>query len=287
MKPWHEFFPDNLKNMENSKSRIWVRFSHVPFLYWTVKDLCMLGLAVGKLIGMDNGTYRAATRNEPSSVARLLIETDVLDPVQYFILVDAYVVNRKSKVLLTYEVSSICGYCCEEHNGVCDLLKECFMEMGEEPTNFRLSLNNYGDSAYRDHVHSSDSDAESPRLENAEFDSELESGFLEDWTTSEEMAMDMDVDNDLGSQVGEAVYVQVDSHKRSHLQPASLLLGKDIEIMEITQGTAMGTDTATQGDTHSGHKRQMDRILLTDSGEDDGFVPDDEFADGRVGTYDI
>ncbi|KAK1357634.1 hypothetical protein POM88_050890 [Heracleum sosnowskyi] len=81
MKPWHEFFQDNLENLENSKARIWVRFSRVPFLYWTIKSMCMLGLAVGKSIGMDKGTHRAATRNEPSSVARLLIEIDVIDPV--------------------------------------------------------------------------------------------------------------------------------------------------------------------------------------------------------------
>ncbi|KAK1378264.1 hypothetical protein POM88_025008 [Heracleum sosnowskyi] len=158
----------------NDKARVWVRFSRVPFLYWTVKGLCLLGLAVGKLIGMDRGTHRAAVRNEPSLEARMLIEVGVLDPLQNFILVDVYAVNRKSKVFLTYECPSVCGYCCVAHSGICDLLQECFLDTDGEPQTFRLVEEDSGISMYHDNVHSSDSDAESSRLKIAEFEYDFE-----------------------------------------------------------------------------------------------------------------
>ncbi|KAK1402038.1 hypothetical protein POM88_001643 [Heracleum sosnowskyi] len=125
----------------------------------------MLGLAVGNLLGMDKSTHRAAVRNEPTLEARMLIEVGILDPPQNFILVDAYAINRKSKVLLTYERPSVCGYYCVAHNGECDLLQECFLDTGDEPHDFRMFQEDFGASMYSDNVDTSDSDAESPKLE--------------------------------------------------------------------------------------------------------------------------
>ncbi|KAK1356495.1 hypothetical protein POM88_049751 [Heracleum sosnowskyi] len=180
VKSWHEFFPDNLDNLENEKVRIWVKFTRVPFIYWTIKGLCMLGFVVDDLIGMDKSTHRAAVRNEPNSEARMLTEIGVLDPVKHFILVNSYVVNKQSRVLLNYESPTVCRYCCGNHVGECELIQECFKDMGEEPLDFRMLLEDYDDSGYRDHVPTSDSDAEDPRLENAEFDSDPELDYLED-----------------------------------------------------------------------------------------------------------
>ncbi|KAK1354546.1 hypothetical protein POM88_047802 [Heracleum sosnowskyi] len=53
----------------------------------------------------------------------------------------------------------------------------------------------------------------------------------------------------LGRHVGEAVHGQVASRKRSHLQP-----------------------------------RKKDQLLLNDSGNDDGYVPNDDSADGSIGA---
>ncbi|KAK1400840.1 hypothetical protein POM88_000445 [Heracleum sosnowskyi] len=50
MKAWHEYYPFN--NV-NDKVRVWVCSSRDPFLYWTVKGLCLLGLVVGNLIAME------------------------------------------------------------------------------------------------------------------------------------------------------------------------------------------------------------------------------------------
>ncbi|KAK1393675.1 hypothetical protein POM88_012731 [Heracleum sosnowskyi] len=94
-----------------------VSFSHVSFLYWTVKGLCMLDLAVGTPIAMEQDTHRTV-RNEPILEARMLIEVGTLDPLQNFIMVNAYDVNRKFKVMITYERPHICGYYYSIHGGV-------------------------------------------------------------------------------------------------------------------------------------------------------------------------
>ncbi|KAK1399861.1 hypothetical protein POM88_009724 [Heracleum sosnowskyi] len=69
VKSRHEFFPDNLDNLENEKVKIWVKFTRVLFIYWTVKGLCMLGSAVGELIGMDK--IRTEQHLEMNQIVRL------------------------------------------------------------------------------------------------------------------------------------------------------------------------------------------------------------------------
>ncbi|KAK1383788.1 hypothetical protein POM88_021523 [Heracleum sosnowskyi] len=223
MKSWHEFFPDNLDNLGNEKFRIWVKFTRVPFIYWTVKGLCMLGSEVGDLIGMDKNMHEAAVRNEPIPEAWMFIEIGVLDPVKHFILVSAYA------------------------------------DVGEEPLDFKLILEDSDDSGYcvRDHVPTSDSDGEDLLLENAEFHIDSELDYLVDWSTRDELGS--------SRSIGAGVFCSSSGRLEALLEdPLADTEVMDVDTSKTTQCIAKGTreisveaDIETSGVGAGGSKSQI------------------------------
>lgn len=80
-------------------------------------------------------------------------------------MIDAYAVKRKSKILVTYERPSLCGYYCSAHCGVCGLSSEAFYVDRVDVLPLRLIPDDY-DSQCRDIVPVDDSDI----VENVEFE---------------------------------------------------------------------------------------------------------------------
>lgn len=171
LRQWVDCYPEIDKNY---RDRIWVNFSRVPFYYWTIKGIFLLGKSIGTPIAFVNDTFNAAIANEPLVSAKVLVELGSLETVPSFVMVNNFITECKSKVLVSCDWNSCCKGClATSHSGVCPSVRELFsIDDCEEDLVKASPCEAYNvidsDSSYRDAISERDSDIESPRLLNAE-----------------------------------------------------------------------------------------------------------------------
>lgn len=191
---------------------------------------------------------------------------------------------------------------------VSELLQECFKDVGEEPLDFKLILEDSGDSGYRvrDHVPTSDSDGEDPLLENAEFHSDSELDYLVDWSTRDELGSSQSIGAGafrscsgrlealLEDPLADTQVMDVDTSKTSQCiikGTREISVEADGETSGVEAGGSKSQIQDKQGVVHVDLKRKRVDPLFDDFG-DDGQVPGEvlvvdhtgsgiEYTDGR------
>lgn len=86
----------------NDKVKVWVSFSRIPFIYWTVTGCCFFYFALETLTEMFREIYDAACKNELISNAIVFIEMGTLElrPTVIMTAIYAYSLYGMARVIV-------------------------------------------------------------------------------------------------------------------------------------------------------------------------------------------